>query len=78
MPDIDEIKSIMHETANNIDTKLSEEEQDAYDQIIEKIILIEKTHKYGTTEEKSKFKQIESLIQDFIKSNDDEANGGKT
>ena len=55
MPDIDEIESIMHETSNNIDTKLSEEEQDAYDQIIEKIILIEKTHKYGTTEEKSKF-----------------------
>jgi septation ring formation regulator EzrA len=71
MPDKDdlidpnELKELMYQGAENFDD-LSAQRMDEYDDLIKKIILIEKMHKYGSSGLEKKIKEIEELIEAFI------------
>jgi septation ring formation regulator EzrA len=63
---LDELSTIMRSAEENFE-ELSAQRMDDYDNLIKRIILIEKTHKYGSSGLEKKFKEIEDEIESFIK-----------
>tara|TARA_B100000795_G_scaffold264598_1_gene245270 strand:+ start:412 stop:639 length:228 start_codon:yes stop_codon:yes gene_type:complete len=61
-----ELSKILRNAEENFE-ELSSERMDDYDDLIKRIILIEKTHKYGSSGLEKKFKEIEDEIESFIK-----------
>ena len=67
--DDDEIAQILYKANENLED-LSAQKMDDYDNLIKRIILIEKMHKYGSTGLDKKHKEIEDEIESFIKKED--------
>jgi septation ring formation regulator EzrA len=63
---LDELSTIMRSAEENFE-ELSAQRMDDYDNLIKRIILIEKVHKYGSSGFEKKIKEIEDLIEAFIK-----------
>ncbi len=62
--DMNEIGATMRNFAENFE-ELSNQEVDSYDDLIGKIILIEKLHKYHSKGENKKISEIERELENF-------------
>jgi|LWDU01.1.fsa_nt_gi hypothetical protein len=67
--DMNEIGATMRNFAENFE-ELSNQEVDSYDDLIGKIILIEKLHKYHSKGENKKISEIERELENFLNSDD--------
>jgi hypothetical protein len=65
----DEIAQILYNANENFE-ELSAQRMDDYDNLIKRIILIEKMHKYGGEGLDKKHKEIEDQIESFINKED--------
>jgi hypothetical protein len=63
--DPNELSQILHQADESFED-LSAQGMDDYDNLIKRIILIEKVHKYGSTGLERKLKEIEGEIESFI------------
>jgi len=63
--DPSELSKMMRSAEENFE-ELSSERMDDYDNLIKRIILIEKMHKYGSSGLEKKFKEIEDELESFI------------
>ena len=63
--DQNELSQILHQADESFED-LSAQGMDDYDNLIKRIILIEKVHKYGSTGLERKLKEIEGEIESFI------------